>query len=230
MNDVERELRAIIRREEAGVIPPEGARERGWARLSATLAAGAPSPEPAPPIAAPRTPWLRIVPFTALLVGALVSLGAWLGRREPTPAITIATVLEPEPQVAPMVLSLPFAPVVERTPPAPAEPATATPTTARSTPPRPAAGTDEDAFAAELRLLAAAQAAIGRGELTAGLAALRTHARRYPGGHFAQDRDALLAIARCEDKQPAGPAAGRRFLAANATSIHADRVRAACGL
>ncbi|MDC0669827.1 hypothetical protein [Nannocystis radixulma] len=228
MNDVERELRAIIRREEASVIPPEEARERGWARLSATLAAGAPDPEPAPPVVAPRTPWLRIVPSTALLVGALASLGAWLGPREPPQAIMIAAALEPEPQVAPLVLSRPFAPVV--TPTAPEEPAPVTPASARPTPPRPATGIDEDAFAAELRLLATAQAALGRGELNAGLAALRTHARRYPGGHFAQDRDALLAIARCEAKQPAGPAAGRRFLTANATSIHADRVRTACGL
>lgn len=230
MNDVERELRALIRREEASVIPPEAARERGWARLSATLATGAPDPEPAQPVVTPRTPWLRIVPFTALLVGALVSLGAWLGPREAPQALPIAAALEPEPQVTPMLLSLPFAPLVEPTPPPAPEPAPVTPATARPTPPRPATGSDEDAFAAELRLLATAQAAIGRGELTTGMATLRTHARRYPGGHFAQDRDALLAIARCEAKQPAGPAAGRRFLAANAASIHADRVRAACGL
>jgi hypothetical protein len=233
---VDDELRAIIRREAASVVPPDGARERGWERLAATLAAGDVVAEPAAPAPAPRTPWLRVVPLTTLIVGVLATAGVALGGREVAEPAAIAATVDPEPRLFPLPLVRPPAPVGEAASP-PSPPIDAAPATLetglaaprRPAPPRPPAA-DEDAFAAELQLLATAQAAIQRGDLRQGLAALRRHAQLYPSGHFAQDRDALQAIARCEGEQANAPAAGRRFLAANPTSIHAERVRSACGL
>ncbi|WAS95525.1 hypothetical protein [Nannocystis punicea] len=237
MTAVDDELRAIIRREADGVVPPDGARERGWARLAAALAADDVVTEPAAPAPAPRTPWLRVVPLTTLIVGVLATVGVGLAGREVAEPAAIAATVDPEPRLFPLPLVLPPAPAREAaTPPspppdaAPAPPETALAAPRRPAPSRPPVAADEDAFAAELQLLATAQAAIQRGDLREGLAALRRHAQLYPAGHFAQDRDALRAIARCEGEQANAPAAGRRFLAANPTSIHAERVRGACGL
>jgi hypothetical protein len=48
-----------------------------------------------------------------------------------------------------------------------------------------------DTLAAERRLLDDARTAIARGDAGAGLAALDRHARDYPRGHLAEEREAL---------------------------------------
>jgi len=167
-----------------------------------------------------------------MLVGALVS--SWgLGGE---PAIVADSVVVAS---APVLLheapiSIPFGPAPGvALPPAPAvlvpdAPEVAAPP--RSTAARPRAGGEEDDFAGELKLLAAGQAAIQRGDLGAGLTLLRSHKQRFARGHFAQERDALIVIARCEGGQARARAAGQKFLQTNSDSIHAERVRSACKL
>lgn len=257
MNAVDRELQAIIESEADHVRPPAGAKELGWARLMAALpgeggpeGGGGPDGAAAPPVrpvaslsavpplkAAPTlkvVPLLKALPLAALLVvGAVVAWG--MGD---DPAI-VADSLPPAPEPALSFnppIYVPFAPERSAAPPTPAPEAPATtdtpdtpdlPAPARPTP-RPAP--QEDDFAGELKLLAAGQAAIQRGALREGLALLRSHRQRFPRGHFAQERDALIAIARCESGQAAAPAAGQKFLQDNPESIHAERVRSACKL
>jgi len=236
MNAIDRELRAIRERERASVTPPEEARERGWARLAASVAAGVPAPVEVvlPPAPARRGPWLRVVPLAVLvLVGSLILLAG--GGDDPAiAAVRIEVPGEPVVEVGLPPVQIPLASPGEV---APVSTTPASLPTPRRIAARRAGGdnvdavndaADEDSFAAELRLLAQAQAAIGRGELEAGLRLLRAHARRYPRGHFAQDRDALAAIARCEGGQATALAAGRKFLEAHPESIHAERVRVAC--
>lgn len=250
MSAVERELEAIIRREADGVRPPEGAKERGWARLAAALptdgggpddeggpddgggpdGGSAPPAGPVPPLKA--VPLLKVVPLVVLLVvgGALVPWG--MGGGPPVVADSLPGAPEPAPAFlfgAPV--HIPFAPEPSAAPPSAAREASTgesgVSAPARTTP-RPRADDGEDNFAGELSLLAAGQAAIQRGELREGIALLRTHKQRFPRGQFAQERDALIAIARCEGGQAGAREAGRKFLQANAESIHAERVRAAC--
>jgi hypothetical protein len=242
MNAVDSELEAIIRREADSVSPPEGAKERGWARLMAELpgdegepsdgggpGGAAPSVRPVPlPKTAPLLKMLSVA--TLLVVGALVSWG--LGGEPASVADGLPTVSELA-RLHGSPISMPSgpAPGVALPPIASAAPVTEKPEVSapsRSTAARPRVGGEEDNFAGELKLLAAGQAAIQRGELREGLALLRSHKQRFPRGHFAPERDALIAIARCESGQARAREAGEKFLRANPDSIHAERVRSAC--
>lgn len=255
MNAVDSELETILREEADAVRPPDDAKARGWERLAAALAkdvggpddGGAPSGSPPsrhPPSAGPPpSPALKVVPLAkvplvkAALAAVLVTgaLLTWsMGGAPQVEADTLASTPDPAPATlfgAPM--HIPFV-QPPRVAPTSAPPASSPGEIEAPTPPRtttkPRAAPDEDNFAGELSLLAAGQAAIQRGELREGLALLRTHKQRFPGGHFAQERDALIAIARCDDHQSGAREAGRKFLRANAESIHAERVRAACKL
>lgn len=249
MNDVDRELEALIRGEAEDVRPPEGAKARGWERLMAATTEGSGPDEDGgpgdaggpggglPPPPAP-TPVLKIVPLLkAAPIAALVVAGALLTWQKvgepPVVADTLAPALDPAATAlfgAPM--HIPFA--AEPAAPPPSAPPELPPDVSATPPPRltakPRVDPEEDNFAGELSLLAAGQAAIQRGELREGLALLRSHKQRFPRGHFAQERDALIAIARCDSNQSGARAAGQKFLQANGDSIHAERVRAACKL
>lgn len=241
MNHIDRELQAIVGDEIERVNPPEGAKERGWARLQAAASgAGGGSGDASPPLAsaamkpAPAlkvVPWLKALPLVALLgVGSLGLLAIGAGE----PAIVADTIQTPYEPVLPVLspIHIPLGPnasavaVIDAPPDAPQVPAL--PVGPRRTAPRPTPGTDEDNFADELRLLSSGQAAIQRGELREGLALLRSHKQRYPSGSFAQERDALIAIGRCEAGQAGARVAGQKFLHTNPDSIHAERVRNAC--
>jgi hypothetical protein len=102
------------------------------------------------------------------------------------------------------------------------------PEPAPSSSPSPAA--PADALAEETRLLRDADAATRAGDATRALALLAEHARRFPRGALAEERDAetvlaLCAAGRTEDAR----AAARRFLAARPGSALAGRVRSSCG-
>jgi hypothetical protein len=248
MNVVDGEIQALIRSEADHVRPPERAKERGWARLMAAIPGGegGPGDEGGPGGASPSVrivpapkvvPSLKAVPLVKagplialLVVGALVTWGA--GRQPAIVADTIEAAVEPA-VLHDAPISVPFAsepvvsvPMVAPAVPAPIEvPAPARPVAAK---PRPVS--DEDSFAGELSLLAAGQAAIQSGDLRKGIALLRSHKQRFPRGQFAQERDALIAIARCEGDQAGARAAGQKFMQTNPDSIHADRVRTACDL
>lgn len=241
MNAADRELAAIVSDEADRVRPPLGAKERGWARLVATLPdddGGGPTgaaPLSAPPVSlVRRTPWLKAAPLVGLMM--IGALGSWVGRSEPAIVEQRLADAPESTDVFSSPITLPFAPEPSAAEPDPSvEAAVPIPTPEGPAPKRPRAArpnveTDEDDFAAELRLLAAGQAAIQSGELREGLALLRTHRQRYPRGHFAQERDALIAIARCEGGQSGALAAGQKFMQANPDSIHAERVRSACAL
>jgi hypothetical protein len=60
-----------------------------------------------------------------------------------------------------------------------------------------AAASEADALLVETGLVAAADAALERGDARAALSALRDHARRFPEGQLALEREALELAARC---------------------------------
>lgn len=87
-----------------------------------------------------------------------------------------------------------------------------------------------DAVEGEARLLRNAEAAIAAGDGVTALALLDTHARRFPDGALAEQRDAERVVAMCTvGRVPAARAAAERYLAAHPRSSRAERVRRACG-
>lgn len=232
MSEGRDDLRGWIAGEAAGVLPPDGAEDRGWARLNAALAAGA---APRADVLAPPGPgWAPWVVLGVVLAAAL----GWVlwPRAEVEIAVEVAPVSArelPAIDAAPTIeVQAPGAVEAVRAPEVVAETDTGAvaevPRAGQRRGPAPVPG---DSFAAELRIIAAAQAALRIGDSRGALRELAGHARRFPRGHFAQDREALRAVALCRGgKRRAGERLGREFLAAHPESIHGDRVREACGL
>ncbi len=84
-------------------------------------------------------------------------------------------------------------------------------------------------LADENRLLGLARTALIRDQPERALARLATHAKRFPDGVLAQERQALRAVALCEaGHHDRGAAAARSFLAAHPGAALASRVRSTC--
>ncbi|MBX3186582.1 MAG: tetratricopeptide repeat protein [Labilithrix sp.] len=110
-------------------------------------------------------------------------------------------------------------------PPAPTSP----PLVATSTDARASTSSAVGDEEGEATLLRRAQAAIDSGDGVRALELLDTHARRYPNGVLADQREADRVLALCAlGQMPASREAAERFLAARPRSSHAERVRRAC--
>ena len=223
MNEERDVLRGWRLEEAASAVPPDGAAERGWDRLSAALAAGA---GPRADVLAPpgRVLWPWVVVGIGLIAAALTAWVVW-PEPEPERVVIAAPVVEVMAE-APVVVPLPVR--------APAPAGVAASVVEERAAPRvkrvvvkPAV--PEDSFAAELRRIAAAQAALRDGDTGAALRVLKEHAAMFPAGQFVQDREALRAVALCTAGRAQGKRLAAKFLAAHPGSIHADRVRDACG-
>lgn len=164
---------------------------------------------PAPPVEGARAPYA--VPS---LDEPSPEVAAPIPPPEPEPEISTARVprtVEPT-VVRPSIrrAAPELAPAIEPEPPAP-EPAPAS------------------TLAEEVGLLRSAHAALNAGDPNAALARLAEHARRFPSGTMAEERDAarVLALCRAERRDEARTAAAR-FLRDRPSSPLAARVRASC--
>lgn len=82
----------------------------------------------------------------------------------------------------------------------------------------------------EAALLRKADAAIDAGNGVAALAFLESHAKQYPSGVLATQRDAARVEAMCTvGRVPAARDAAEAFLASHPRSSRAERIRRACG-
>lgn len=89
----------------------------------------------------------------------------------------------------------------------------------------------EDPLATENALLARAQQAIASGNAGQALAVLDEHARRFPRGMLAPEREAARAIALCgAGRTSEGRAQAAPFVKDDADSPIAKRIRGACGM
>jgi len=91
-------------------------------------------------------------------------------------------------------------------------------------------GARTDDLEAEVALLATAQRALARHTPAAALAALDEHARTFPRGALATEREGLRAVGACDAKHGDGRARADTFVARHPTSPLVARVKAACGL
>lgn len=224
-----RDVHAWIADEAAVVEPPAGAADRGWERLSAALAAGV---APRADVMAPpgRVAWPWVVGIGLMIAAALAAWAVW-PRPAPERVVLAAPPIEvlTEPAFAPAPLPVLVGPIAGSSPAtsSAAPPAPVHPRVKRAPAAKPAV--PEDSFAAELRIIAAAQRALRDGDPRAALRALADHARTFKAGQFVQDREALQAVALCKAGRAEGSRLAAAFLAAHPGSIHADRVRDACG-
>jgi hypothetical protein len=189
---------------EAGrIIPavPDAVRARSLARASATLAA-VPVREPVR-FSGRRGLVLAVAASLLLAVSAGGAVAVYRAiESQPPPMVPPAGPRQELPQaVAPLPLSLP----------APANPV---PTTQPKRP-RHSASTRES-YRAELRLLQRAHTAYAGHDYGDALVVVAEHARRFPSGHLAEDREALrvkalIGAGRSEEASSAGASFARRF-------------------
>ncbi len=111
------------------------------------------------------------------------------------------------------------------------DPAPVAPTPEASAP-KPAAAQKElqrDNLEAEMRWVRAADAALRGGNTTLALSLLNQHAREFPNGLLAEEREGLRVVAGCQSgASPLVLRAASRFLQRAPRSLMAGRVRAAC--
>lgn len=217
MSDLSSDARGLLDAGRRAHDPPPAARARVRARVDARLQN-------------PGAPRLRALPRWLTLVGAIavVALVAWFVRRPvtaPAPAVARPPVTAPAPVAAPAPVTAPApapTPVVAPAPIAASAPAAAP----RTRPQLPA-----DTFAEELRLVTAAQRALAQSQLDLADRSLREHARRFPRGQLAEERDATRALVTCSrGDRDASAREAARFLAAHPRSPQAPRVRRACAV
>jgi len=201
--------------------------ERGWQRLSAAVAKGGSGTLV---LGASRT--LKLSAWYggkwAVIGGIGLALGgasyAAFAERAPPPLVAsiasgaalprlAASATEPSPSIEPVEIEAPAAPVP----------------TARGR--RAGGGGAPGSFEHELALIKAAKAELDAGRAAAALDLVNQHARLYPRGVFAGEREALRALGSCGTGDSAiGRKLGVAFIRAYPTSPLVDRVRRACGL
>lgn len=211
---------------ERAVRPPDKGMEQGFSRLMAGIAQGA-----APlPIATGSlklglslvSKWL-IVGFVVGLGGAGVASQIWGASAAAAPSAAVrrmaVTTSAPSHVVAPGASTV--WPTVEAV--AESVHVAGRPTAASSV----AAAVDATTFDEELRLISAAKREQERGRARAAEARLLEHARRFPNGVFAVDREALHVLAACSTQKQ--PVLAQAFAASHATSPMVARLLRACG-
>lgn len=180
------ELEAFIERRRVKRRLPAEARARVLARAGSPDAAGAQAPRASLHHRGDSPVSMRARWSTRIAVAASLALAAgtvWGFVRLPQ---------RPAGEVRPV--AAPAAPAAARhagaSAPAPAI-APAPPTVAEAPPHRPRAAMPRDPFAVELALLQRAQTAYTHRDLTGALGLLAEHARQFPNGRLAEEREAL---------------------------------------
>jgi hypothetical protein len=203
------ELRPLLEAERARPGPPRAVEARVFKALAHTLTAGAGSGGMTGTSAAARlvVRWSRKV--SLFLLGAVTGAGVHAGvqalrasRAPPRPTL-VAAMPTPPPVASPH-------PRVAVAPP---------PSVPSSTRPRGSAERDR-ALAAERRLLEVARSALGRGQPATALDSLERHARAFPHGALAEEREAL----RVQCLVARGDAAGARTLGARFRQLYPDSI------
>lgn len=251
MAGLEPRTRALLReyREGKRASPPQ--RDALWSQIELSLgdATGgldgdADGPSQATAAARPVA-WIAGVTLAAAAVAAVVLGAAALGRGEdqsaPLQAPDVATPKEPQARIDAVEPSVSPAGSGEESPASLSPPPVSVPkerpsarTRTQSESPRPQAPGGVEAvegLRAEMALIAAARAALHRGEPAAALRILQEHAKRFARGQMLEDRRVLRIEALCAgDKARQANAEVVTFAEAFPSSAHIARLRALCPL
>jgi hypothetical protein len=212
---------------EREIEPSSERTERGWQRLRAAVAQGASG---AIPIGTSKTltlsAWFAGKWMASGVVLFVLAGGSFYGIEHhatvPAPT-TSALVVRPRAEASPALASTSAASVEIDQP----LPVSSAGRSRRSG----GGGASARGFEQELALIKAAKTELDAGHSAAALDLLSQHARAYPRGVFAGEREALRALGSCA----AGDSASRKklgtaFIRAYPSSPMVDRVRRACGL
>jgi hypothetical protein len=203
------DLRALIEAEKGSGEPPGAIRERVLWRLVGTFTPSAPAgfPGKAPP-AGPAAPGIahgarlwgaaRVLRTAAVfLTGAAAGGGAVQvvegARERPVPALVGSERTATRPEPTPIPVPAPPSPPPVAVPSS--APAARLPRSTRANGANGADGQGDDRLAAERSLLEIARVALVRGQAAGALAALERHARQFPSGALAEEREGLLVQA-----------------------------------
>lgn len=226
--------------------PEASAKARVWDAVVVRAGLGELGPEipPDPPLPAATSPW-------TIVVGAVIGVAAIAAAAAVATHDQVDEVDAAAPSLARLgerVASVaPIAPPIESAAPPsppptddvvalasePEAPARAEPTRRSSKRTRSTEVTDApatDGFAEEVALLASARAALGAGDAKQAIATLSSHAKRFPAGKLAREREVSWITALCalgRDAEAKRRAAD--FLRRDDDSPHAAKVRASCG-
>jgi len=190
-SDLDPELEAFVTPRKIQREAPPALRARVLARARASVAAGGEIPRfpagdlaPAPRVRAARgrrLVWIAFAASVAVAGGAVGAVAALYGQRARAPQIGGPERVAPVPNAPPTSVGTPasdlLAPEAQ---------------IAAAKPPRQARpGAKADPFAAELDLLQRAHGAYTGRDFSAALTLIAEHARRFPKGHLAEQREAL---------------------------------------
>lgn len=184
---------------------PEVGRARSLSRARATMAAMAALPHEPVPAVRRRGLTVALAASLALAVGAAGATAALRGRA-PSPS-------QPAPPAIPHTERRMHSSALAVPPSSPLATPQSTSTAKPQRPGRPAAA--QESYAAELDLLARAQIACTAREFADALALVAEHARKFPSGRLAEEREALRVRALA--------GAGRTEEARRATTAFAGR-------
>jgi hypothetical protein len=209
-----------------GHVAPDGGRERVRGRIVARV--GLATFGGAAIATAAGTGWLKIaIPIGVLLFG---TSAYFVARRPPAAA-------DPVPVVATVTASaisstdgvtVPELAFVPTTAPPPREIATTKP--APKPPPVASAMPAPPSIEEETALLLGAQSALRDGDSAKALGLLDDHARKFPNGALAEEREATRVLALCAaGRIDDAKKLGRAFLSEHPRSPAASRVRSSCG-
>jgi hypothetical protein len=190
------DIQALV--DEARALPRVAASSRVAVRqrLAASLLVPLAAPPSPAPASAPASVAARRWPFTlaTFVVGALSGAAAHRALAPPPAPVTVVRVVHaPPPAVAPPVAATPsvatpsVAPVVEA-------PAVVAPMLAADVPAHPRVGArepDEASLSSERAVLELARTGLTRGQSSAAIDALERHARRFPRGRLAPERESM---------------------------------------
>lgn len=190
-SDLDPELEALLTPRKIQRETPPELRARVLARARAIAAAGGGIPgfpardlPPPPRVRAGRgrrLVWIAVAASVAVAAGAVGAVAALRGRGARSPQVSGPENAVPAPR----------GPITNVGRPS-TEPLTSDTESAAASPPRSARpGAKTDPFTAELDLLQRTHGAYTRRDFSAALTLIAEHARRFPKGHLAEQREAL---------------------------------------
>jgi hypothetical protein len=212
------------------------ARRAVAARIAAAGAAAAAVSTSAAAVGA--VPVLKIVLSAVLVVAGGVGGGVWwhVAHQAPEAARPVAALTAPRAAAATAAPSTVEAPAARPSsaPTSPVRPASRTHRTTRALAHAKAARRSlaapplGDSLREETALLAGANAALRAGDLPRGLALLDDYDRRFPGGALREETAATRIIARCQTGDAAASPAAHRFMEQHPRSPLSPRLRSSC--
>jgi hypothetical protein len=232
MSDLKSETRTLLELGRGGDEPSDLAvamnRRKLTAKLgAAALATGAIAGSASQAAAASAGPWVsvKVIALCGTLAVGGAALSVYMQRAAPTapPAASVVVRKNAIRSIA--------APATSATEPVPTPVEVMVPERSKPLPHASASVAGARSIQSELELIRAAQKHLHRSEARAALTLLAEHARRFPNGALAEEREASRVLALCQlGDAPGTREQAQRFVQRTPSSPFVDRVRASCGL